>query len=94
MPTLIQDDTVSVTVNQSSNQISVNAVGVQGPVGANNSGIIFTLSGYVESNFAKMAGIPATSTSNGISGQIALDTGYLYVCVTDNVWKRANLNSW
>jgi hypothetical protein len=31
---------------------------------------------------------PATATSTGITGQIATDTNYIYVCVATNTWKR------
>lgn len=38
--------------------------------------------------------IPVTATSSGQKGQMAFDSNYLYVCVADNVWRRATLNSW
>ena len=38
--------------------------------------------------------VPATSTSTGTTGQIAWDSGYVYICVAANTWKRATLNSW
>jgi len=31
---------------------------------------------------------PSTSISPGLSGQVAYDSGYMYVCVTDNNWRR------
>lgn len=37
---------------------------------------------------------PAVSASFGKQGDICWDSGYIYVCVTDNVWKRATLSSW
>jgi hypothetical protein len=37
---------------------------------------------------------PANSTSNGIPGTISYDSSYVYVCVSNNVWKRATLNTW
>lgn len=39
---------------------------------------------------------PANSTSNGILGNIAWDTNYLYICTSTNTWKRValNLTSW
>lgn len=36
---------------------------------------------------------PASSTASGISGQIATDGDYLYVCVGANQWKRTPLTS-
>ena len=38
--------------------------------------------------------VPANSTSNGISGTIRFDTSYVYICVANNTWKRATLNTW
>jgi len=38
--------------------------------------------------------IPATSTSNGIAGSIRWDSGYIYICVANNTWKRATLDTW
>jgi hypothetical protein len=38
--------------------------------------------------------VPATSTSPGVSGQIAHDSTYLYTCVAHNTWKRTPLSAW
>lgn len=37
---------------------------------------------------------PANSTANGIAGTIRYDASYVYVCVANNTWKRANLTTW
>lgn len=37
---------------------------------------------------------PATSTSTGTAGQIAVDPNYFYVCTATNTWKRAALATW
>jgi hypothetical protein len=37
---------------------------------------------------------PATSSSNGVAGAIRFDSGYVYVCVANNNWKRASLTTW
>jgi hypothetical protein len=38
---------------------------------------------------------PANSTSNGTTGQVAYDSNYLYICTSNNVWGRIELdNSW
>jgi hypothetical protein len=36
---------------------------------------------------------PATSSSTGTPGQIAMDISYLYCCVADNTWKRVALST-
>lgn len=37
---------------------------------------------------------PANSSSTGVAGQIAFDSGYVYYCVANNTWKRATLSTW
>jgi hypothetical protein len=38
--------------------------------------------------------VPAKSDSPGTPGQIAFDTGFLYVCVAANTWRRQTLLAW
>lgn len=38
-------------------------------------------------------GNPATSSSTGTVGQIAFDSGNIYICVAANTWKRAALST-
>ena len=38
--------------------------------------------------------VPATATSSGIKGQMAFTANWLYVCIADNQWRRAALNTW
>lgn len=37
---------------------------------------------------------PTSPTDAGVSGQIAFDNSYIYVCVLAGTWKRAQLNTW
>lgn len=37
---------------------------------------------------------PANSTSNGLAGEVKYDTSYLYICVSNNTWKRITLESY
>lgn len=37
---------------------------------------------------------PASSSSPGTTGDHAWDEDYIYICVSDNNWKRAPLSSW
>ena len=48
---------------------------------------------FVSSGSGRVAA-PATASSSGIAGQLAFDSGYVYVCVSSGVWKRAALSSW
>lgn len=36
--------------------------------------------------------VPATITSPGVKGTVAYDNNYLYLCVQDNTWRRAQLD--
>lgn len=38
--------------------------------------------------------VPATASSAGTAGDIAIDSGYIYVAVGANTWKRAALTTW
>lgn len=38
--------------------------------------------------------VPGSASSSGTAGQIVWDSGYVYVCVANNTWKRANLSTW
>ncbi len=37
---------------------------------------------------------PLTAGAAGVAGTIAFDTGFVYVCVATNTWKRAALTTW
>lgn len=39
----------------------------------------------------RTATVPAATGSNGMVGQVVWDSGFLYVCVANNLWKRATL---
>lgn len=38
--------------------------------------------------------VPANSSSNGVAGTIRFDSSYLYICTSNNTWKRASLTTW
>jgi hypothetical protein len=38
--------------------------------------------------------VPTANTSVGTKGQITYDSGYVYICVATNTWKRATLAAW
>jgi hypothetical protein len=37
---------------------------------------------------------PGSTSASGTTGQLALDSTHLYVCVGTNSWLRTNLTSW
>lgn len=48
----------------------------------------------VAGNFYVQRGTPASSTAACKADQMMMDSTYLYVCVADNVWKRAPMGAW
>lgn len=38
--------------------------------------------------------VPSSNSSTGSAGQVAWDSGYVYICVAANTWKRASLSTW
>ena len=39
-------------------------------------------------------GAPASASSTGVAGDIRYDSGYVYIAVATNTWKRAALTTW
>jgi hypothetical protein len=48
----------------------------------------------VSSITVSSSGAPGSAGASGTPGQIKWDSGYIYVCVATNTWKRAALTSW
>lgn len=40
------------------------------------------------------ASVPATATATGVAGALAYESGFLYVCVSTNVWQRVAIATW
>ena len=38
--------------------------------------------------------VPASAGASGTVGQIAYDTGYIYICTATNTWKRVAIATW
>lgn len=38
--------------------------------------------------------VPATATSTGKTGQIVWDSGFIYICIATNTWKRVAITTW
>ena len=62
----------------------------------NSSNLSMTVNSITVSNsvIISTSDAPATSSSNGVPGQIAWASGFIYVCVATNTWKRAALTTW
>lgn len=37
---------------------------------------------------------PAAANSTGTAGQVAVDSGYIYICTATNTWKRVAIATW
>ena len=68
-----------------------------GGTSAGTAGQVFTSSGTGTaprwSNILTLAA-PSSSTDTGVTGSIASDADYFYVCTATNTWKRVALSSW
>lgn len=49
---------------------------------------------YANSLYVGTTYTPSTSSSTGTPGQITWDSGWIYVCIATNTWKRANITTW
>jgi|Laugresu1bdmlbsd_1035121.scaffolds.fasta_scaffold312055_1 hypothetical protein len=49
---------------------------------------------YLDNKVGPWVAVPATATSTGTAGQIAYASGFLYVCVATNTWRRTALTTW
>ncbi len=38
--------------------------------------------------------VPATAGAEGTKGQIAFETGFLYICVATDTWERVAIATW
>jgi len=47
----------------------------------------------LSNNFNVSNNVPATSSSNGVPGQMRFSSSYLYICVANNSWKRTSLQT-
>ena len=48
----------------------------------------------LESMPAEIVTAPGSATSNGVAGQIAYDSGFMYICIATNTWRRVAIASW
>jgi len=78
------------------------AAGFQSVTCTNSSEYIYPTIGGNSSNYIILDGDTmrvttrrtiSTSTDLGYNGELCFDTEYIYVCVADNSWRRAPLQS-
>jgi hypothetical protein len=59
---------------------------------ANNASVRTITTTNFSNSFRLSNNAPASYTSNGVAGQIAYDSTFLYVCVANNTWGRVELD--
>lgn len=71
--------------------------GAAGTAGSWNFENLLTCSGKVDcqDKFGiSFPSVPANASSAGVKGEIAWDSGFIYVCVDTNTWKRTAIATW
>ena len=66
---------------------------------AANGQVVFTTTGvgaliYFASPIAATMNTPASATAAGVKDTFCYDTGFLYICTANNVWKRVAIATW
>lgn len=56
-----------------------------------NLGLIYKA--LLDGAILNLVPVPATATSAGTAGQVAADSGFLYLCISTNVWRRVAVAS-
>ena len=68
-----------------------------GLIGVMNANPSYTFhvngTGYFNSGLGFSRTTPVSAVAYGISGEMAYDTGFFYVCIANNTWRRASLSS-
>jgi len=54
----------------------------------------FATSGGVRYTLQRVTTVPASAGATGVTGSIAYDSSFIYVCVATNTWVRAALATW
>jgi hypothetical protein len=68
---------------------------VKPTIDQNNWGTVLnTALDYLDTQVGPWVTVPATATSTGVAGQVAYASGFLYVCVATNTWRRTALSTW
>lgn len=98
----------NVGANIASNVLTANSVQVLGTVSANTASVTtvtatanVTAAGFFYANGSALTvastasnAAPTLPTDSGTAGTIAYDSNYVYVCVANSTWRRANLTTW
>jgi hypothetical protein len=67
--------------------VNADDVGISG-------GLDVTGSAVFDGNVLLLGAVPANASSTGISGTVARDANFIYVCTATNTWKRVAIATW
>jgi len=88
-------DGANTAVIQAPAAIAGGLIGWNLPNTQGNVGEYLTVTATSEMEWKTVATTaPGANNSTGQTGQIAFDSGYIYVCVATNTWKRAAIATW
>jgi hypothetical protein len=88
------ESTITQTYSYATNR-SLVGIGVESPsYELDVSGNTNTTSLIVSSSAIMPISTPSSASDTGTTGQVAVDTDYVYVCTATNTWKRAALSTW
>ena len=57
-------------------------------------GLPAPLANAMTANVAQLVAVPASATAAGSPGQYAVASGFVYFCVSANVWQRGVIATW
>ena len=100
----VNNQTTSVEVSQSpdvvvietvTNPIEITVANLQGPQGAQGTpGVTGPTGPTGATGLGLLPVTPASASATGTQGTVVWDSGYIYVCVATNTWKRAAITTW
>lgn len=83
-----------MAIEQTGQGGSVNDLVTQLASGVQNQGeILRTLRSIDEKMPSPQVGVPANSSSPGLTGQWSFDAGFFYICVAPSTWRRVAISS-
>lgn len=58
------------------------------------TGQLYLHDGTGDKEIAVNAGVPASASAAGVTGQVAWDADHFYVCIATDTWKRVAVATW
>lgn len=59
-----------------------------------STGQLYLYDGSSDLEIAVNVGAPASASDTGVTGQVAWDTDYFYICTATDTWKRVAVATW